>query len=45
MERLLESVSYEAPDRSGEKLTIDEAYVNEVLGDLVQDVDLTRYIL
>jgi ATP-dependent HslUV protease ATP-binding subunit HslU len=45
MERLLESVSYEAPDKSGESLTIDAAYVEQSLGDLVEDEDLSRYIL
>ncbi|MCW9014909.1 MAG: ATP-dependent protease ATPase subunit HslU [Gammaproteobacteria bacterium] len=45
MERLLESVSYEAPDRSGDSLSIDADYVEESLGDLVQDEDLSRYIL
>jgi ATP-dependent HslUV protease ATP-binding subunit HslU len=45
MERLLESVSFEAPDRSGESITIDDKYVDEHLGELVEDEDLTRYIL
>ena len=45
MERLLESISFEATDKSGEKLLIDEAYVNSHLGALVADEDLTRYIL
>ena len=45
MERLLESVSYEAPDRAGESLVIDADYVEKSLGDLVQDEDLSRYIL
>jgi ATP-dependent HslUV protease ATP-binding subunit HslU len=44
MERLLESVSFEAPDRSGE-LTIDAAYVDQHLDELLGDEDLTRYIL
>ncbi|MFW2372246.1 MAG: HslU--HslV peptidase ATPase subunit [Gammaproteobacteria bacterium] len=45
MERLLESVSFEAADRSGEVLTIDADYVESTLGELVQDEDLSRYIL
>ena len=45
MERLLESVSYEAPDRASESITIDADYVDDSLGDLVQDEDLSRYIL
>lgn len=45
MERLLESVSFEAADKSGETLNIDSRYVDDSLGDLVQDEDLSRYIL
>jgi ATP-dependent HslUV protease ATP-binding subunit HslU len=37
--------SYEAPDRDGETLAIDSAYVDAHLGELVQDPDLSRYIL
>ncbi|NKI35808.1 ATP-dependent protease ATPase subunit HslU [Wenzhouxiangella sp. XN79A] len=45
IERLLDEISYTAPDRSGETLTIDADYVNEHLGDLAADDDLSRYIL
>jgi len=45
MERLLETISFEAPDRSGETLTIDEGYVDKHLADLARDEDLSRYIL
>jgi ATP-dependent HslUV protease ATP-binding subunit HslU len=45
MERLLEEVSFAAPERAGETLVIDAAYVDEHLGDLVKDEDLSRYIL
>ena len=45
MERLLESISFEAADRGGQTMVVDESYVNEHLGELVQDEDLTRYIL
>ena len=45
MERLLESISYEAADKSGEKYLIDGEFVDKTLGSLVQDQDLSRYIL
>ncbi|HHW4677945.1 MAG TPA: ATP-dependent protease ATPase subunit HslU [Xylella sp.] len=45
LERLLETLSYEAPDCDGQQVTIDAAYVDEYLGDLVKDPDLSRYIL
>ena len=45
LERLLETVSYAAGDRGGSQLVIDAAYVDEQLGELVQDEDLSRYIL
>ncbi len=45
MERLLESASFEASDKGGTKLVVDADYVDSHLGDLVQDVDLSRYIL
>lgn len=45
MERLLEEISYEAPDKSGTSLTIDAAYVDNSLGNLIEDEDLSRYIL
>ena len=45
MERLLEKVSFEAADKSGEKYTIDAEYVDKNLKDLVADEDLSRYIL
>jgi ATP-dependent HslUV protease ATP-binding subunit HslU len=45
MERLLESVSFEAPDRSGDTITIDRGYVDDHLGELLENEDLTRYIL
>ena len=44
LERLLDSLSFEAPDRGG-KVAIDRAYVDGQLGGLVQDQDLSRYIL
>jgi ATP-dependent HslUV protease ATP-binding subunit HslU len=45
LERLLESISFEASDKGGQDATVDADYVNEHLGQLVQDEDLTRYIL
>ena len=45
MERLLESVSYDASERSGAQMTIDAKYVDEHLGGLAKDEDLSRYIL
>jgi ATP-dependent HslUV protease ATP-binding subunit HslU len=45
LERLLDTLSYEAPDRDGQSVVVDAAYVNAHLGELVQDPDLSRYIL
>jgi ATP-dependent HslUV protease ATP-binding subunit HslU len=45
MERLLESVSFDASDRGGSKLVIDAAYVEQNLGALARNEDLSRYIL
>jgi len=45
LERLLESISFEAADKGGQSATVDADYVNKHLGQLVQDEDLTRYIL
>ena len=44
LERLLESLSFEAPDKDG-SVVIDRAYVDAHLGELAQDPDLSRYIL
>jgi ATP-dependent HslUV protease ATP-binding subunit HslU len=45
MERLLETISFVASDKSGSKLTVDAGYVNDHLAELSQDEDLSRYIL
>lgn len=45
MERLLEVISFEAADKSGEKVTINRKYVNDHLEALLKDQDLSRYIL
>ncbi|HEY5568829.1 MAG TPA: ATP-dependent protease ATPase subunit HslU [Gammaproteobacteria bacterium] len=45
LERLLETISFEAADKRGERVEIDAAYVDRHLGDLLADEDLSRYIL
>ena len=45
MERLLEEVSFEAPDMEGVALKVDAAYVTRALADIVEDRDLSRYVL
>jgi len=45
MERLLETVSYDASEKGGSSLTIDAKYVDDHLGNLVKNEDLSRYIL
>ncbi len=45
MQRLLETVSYEAPDRAGHTVVVDAEYVDSHLGELVEDEDLSRFIL
>jgi ATP-dependent HslUV protease ATP-binding subunit HslU len=45
LERLLESISFEAADRNGHSTRIDAVYVDEHLGELAADEDLSRYIL
>jgi len=45
MERLLETVSFEASDKGGTTLTVDAAYVDDHLAELSQNEDLSRYIL
>jgi ATP-dependent HslUV protease ATP-binding subunit HslU len=45
MERLLETISYEASDRSGAEFVIDADHVNTSVGELARDQDLARYIL
>ena len=45
MEKLLEEISFEAEDRKGETVLIDEAYVTQRLAGLAQDTDLSKYIL
>jgi len=45
IEKLLEDISFEAPEKPGTKLDIDRTYVREKLTDIVKDEDLSRYIL
>ena len=45
MERVLDEISFSAPDKKGEQVTVDAAYVAKALTDIVKDQDLSRYIL
>ncbi len=45
LERILDELSYEANTLSGQSVTIDQTYVEERIGDLVRNVDLSRYVL
>jgi ATP-dependent HslUV protease ATP-binding subunit HslU len=45
MERVLDEISFDAPERKGQQLTIDAAYVQKMLNEIVKDQDLSRYIL
>ena len=45
MERVLDEISFDAPDKKGEQVKIDAPYVRQMLVDIVKDQDLSRYIL
>ncbi len=45
MERVLDEISYEATDRSGQTVVVDRAYVQAHIGDLARNADLSRYVL
>ena len=45
MERLLDEISFSAPDRNGESVRIDADYVRANVGDLAKNADLSRFIL
>jgi ATP-dependent HslUV protease ATP-binding subunit HslU len=45
MERVLDEISFSAPDRSGDEVRIDAAYVEKHIGDLAKNADLSRFIL
>ena len=44
-EKVLDDISFNATDKTGETITIDNKYVNENLGNLVKDTDLSKFIL
>jgi ATP-dependent HslUV protease ATP-binding subunit HslU len=45
MERVLDDISFAAPDRAGETIKIDGSYVRERVADLAKNADLSRFIL
>jgi len=45
MERVLDQISFDAPEKKGEHFKVDADYVREMLADIVKDQDLSRYIL
>ncbi len=45
MERILDEISFEAPERKGARIAVDAAYIRERLSDIVKSEDLSRYIL
>jgi ATP-dependent HslUV protease ATP-binding subunit HslU len=45
LERVFEELSYEAPDRAGQTVTIDRAYVEDRVADLARSADMSRYVL
>ena len=45
MERVFEEVSFDAPDRSGQEITVDADFVERNLGELTRSTDLSRYVL
>jgi ATP-dependent HslUV protease ATP-binding subunit HslU len=45
MEKLVEQISFDAPDWHGKSITIDATYVHDRLRDIVRDQDVSRYIL
>jgi ATP-dependent HslUV protease ATP-binding subunit HslU len=45
MERVLDEISFEAPEKKGQQFVVDSAYVQKMLSEIVKDQDLSRYIL
>jgi ATP-dependent HslUV protease ATP-binding subunit HslU len=45
MERILDTISFDAADKAGENIVIDAAYVREHIGDLAKNADLSKFIL
>jgi ATP-dependent HslUV protease ATP-binding subunit HslU len=45
IERVIEEISFDAPERKGERIVIDAAFVSERVGEVAADEDLSSYIL
>ena len=45
IEKILDDISFTATDRGGEKIVIDKNYVEKNVGELVKDIDLSKFIL
>ena len=45
LEKVLEEISFSAPDKSGEKIVVDKSFVQKNLGDIIRDKDLSKFIL
>lgn len=45
IEKLMEDIAFDAPDKAGTEIVVDQSYVNARLGELANDVDLSRFIL
>ena len=45
IEKVLDDISFNATDRAGETITVDQKYVQDNLGNLVKDTDLSKFIL
>ncbi|NNL18007.1 MAG: AAA domain-containing protein, partial [Boseongicola sp.] len=45
LERVFEELSFTAPDKGGEEVTVDKAFVDENLGELTRNADMSRYVL
>ena len=45
LEKVLDEISFTAPDKAGEEIVIDKKYIEKHLGDITKDKDLTKFIL
>jgi ATP-dependent HslUV protease ATP-binding subunit HslU len=45
LEKILDDISFNAPDREGEIVKINKAYVDKHLGDIIKEKDLSKFIL
>ena len=45
LEKVLEEISFSAPDKNGEKIVVDKSFVQKNLGDIIKDKDLSKFIL